>query len=81
MEISYKQLMPHITTFILDVDGVLTNGMVTVFPNGDLIRQMNIKDGYALKTAIDAGYNRRSREFDSVPVWIRDGRGFSCNHF
>ena len=56
MEISYKQLMPHITTFILDVDGVLTNGMVTVFPNGELVRQMNIKDGYALKTAIDAGY-------------------------
>jgi 3-deoxy-D-manno-octulosonate 8-phosphate phosphatase (KDO 8-P phosphatase) len=56
MEISYKQLMPHINTFIFDVDGVLTNGMVTVFPNGELVRQMNIKDGYALKTAIDAGY-------------------------
>ncbi len=56
MEISYKELMPQIDTFIFDVDGVLTNGMVQVHSNGDLVRQMNIKDGYALKTAVDAGY-------------------------
>lgn len=56
MEKSYKQLLPNITTFILDVDGVLTNGMVTIMPDGQLIRQMNIKDGYAMKTAVDNGY-------------------------
>ncbi len=56
MEKSYKELMPQIDTFIFDVDGVLTNGIVTIFPNGELVRQMNIKDGYALKTAVDAGY-------------------------
>ncbi|WP_152286675.1 KdsC family phosphatase [Flavicella marina] len=56
MEVSYKELMPQIDTFIFDVDGVLTNGIVTVFPNGELVRQMNIKDGYALKSAVDAGY-------------------------
>jgi 3-deoxy-D-manno-octulosonate 8-phosphate phosphatase (KDO 8-P phosphatase) len=57
MELSYKELMPKIDTFIFDVDGVLTNGIVTIFPNGELVRQMNIKDGYALKSAVDAGYN------------------------
>ena len=57
MEKSYKELMPQISTFIFDVDGVLTDGTVTVFENGELVRQMNIKDGYALKTAIDAGFN------------------------
>lgn len=57
MEKSYKELMPHITTFIFDVDGVLTDGKVTIFPDGQLIRTMNIKDGYALKTAIDKGFN------------------------
>lgn len=57
MEISYKQLLPNINTLIFDVDGVLTNGLVTVMPDGQLIRNMNIKDGYALKTAIDKGYN------------------------
>jgi len=54
---SYKELMTDITTFIFDVDGVLTNGNVTIFPNGELIRTMNVKDGYALKVAVDNGYN------------------------
>ncbi|MGJ8745740.1 KdsC family phosphatase [Polaribacter sp.] len=57
MEISYKQLLANITTLIFDVDGVLTNGMVTIMPDGELIRTMNIKDGYALKTAVDQGLN------------------------
>ncbi len=57
MDKSYKEIMPQITTFIFDVDGVLTDGTVTVFPNGELVRTMNIKDGYALKTAVDMGYN------------------------
>ena len=56
MTLSYKELLNNVKAFIFDVDGVLTNGMVTIFPNGDLIRNMNIKDGYALKTAIDAGF-------------------------
>ncbi len=57
MEKSYKELMPNITTFILDVDGVLTDGSVTIFPDGELVRKMNTKDGFALKTAIDMGYH------------------------
>jgi len=56
MSKSYKEIMPQITTFIFDVDGVLTDGTVTVFPNGELVRNMNIKDGYALKTAVKKGY-------------------------
>ncbi len=56
MSISYKEIFPKIDTFIFDVDGVLTNGLVTVYPNGELIRQMNVKDGYALKSAIKAGF-------------------------
>ena len=57
MEKSYKEILQHITTFIFDVDGVLTNGIVNVMSNGDLIRRMNVKDGYALKQAVDQGYN------------------------
>ena len=57
MEKSYKQFLANITTLIFDVDGVLTNGMVTIMPDGQLIRQMNIKDGYALKTGVDQGLN------------------------
>ncbi|WP_303315674.1 HAD-IIIA family hydrolase [Flavivirga abyssicola] len=56
-EKSYKEYLEHITTFIFDVDGVLTDGTVTVTSTGDMLRKMNIKDGYALKTAVDMGYN------------------------
>ena len=57
MEKSYKEIMPQINTFIFDVDGVLTNGFITITTNGELIRNMSVKDGYALKTAVDVGYN------------------------
>ena len=57
MEKSYKEIMPQITTFMFDVDGVLTNGIVHISTTGELTRAMNTKDGYALKTAIDLGYN------------------------
>ncbi|GGK35362.1 3-deoxy-D-manno-octulosonate 8-phosphate phosphatase [Yeosuana aromativorans] len=56
-EKSYKEYLEHITTFVFDVDGVLTNATVTVTSSGELLRTMNMKDGYALKTAIDQGYN------------------------
>lgn len=45
-----------ITTFVLDVDGVLTNSNLLVLENGKLLRQMNVRDGYAIKRAIDMGY-------------------------
>lgn len=45
-----------IRTFVFDVDGVLTNNHVLVLENGHLLRQMNIRDGYACKRAIDQGY-------------------------
>jgi 3-deoxy-D-manno-octulosonate 8-phosphate phosphatase (KDO 8-P phosphatase) len=57
MEKNYKEILPNITTFIFDVDGVLTNGIVHVSTTGELTRQMHTKDGYALKTAVDQGYN------------------------
>ena len=38
-----------ITTFIFDVDGVLTDGTVLVLENGLQARRMNIKDGFALQ--------------------------------
>lgn len=57
MEKNYKEYLNHIDTFIFDVDGVLTDGSIQVGTQGDLLRTMNIKDGYALKTAHLAGYN------------------------
>ena len=49
-------LFGSITTFVFDVDGVLTDGTLFVFENGEQVRRMNIKDGYALQLAIKKGY-------------------------
>lgn len=54
---SYKELLHKITTFVLDVDGVLTDGKLLIAESGELLRAMNSKDGFAMKTAIDQGYN------------------------
>ena len=54
---SYKEYLANITTFIFDIDGVLTDGTITVTTDGEMLRSMSIKDGFALKTAIDAGFN------------------------
>jgi 3-deoxy-D-manno-octulosonate 8-phosphate phosphatase (KDO 8-P phosphatase) len=46
-----------ITTFIFDVDGVLTDGSVLLLENGLQSRKMNVKDGLALQMALKNGYN------------------------
>ncbi len=53
---SYKQLLSKINTFIFDVDGVMTNGIIFLGPGGEMLRNMNVKDGYALHLAIKKGY-------------------------
>jgi 3-deoxy-D-manno-octulosonate 8-phosphate phosphatase (KDO 8-P phosphatase) len=57
MEKSYKELMNTITTFIFDVDGVLTDSSVHVTATGEMLRIMNIRDGFAMKAALESGYN------------------------
>ena len=51
-----KELLNNITTFIFDVDGVLTDSSVHVTETGEMLRIMNIRDGFALKAAIESGY-------------------------
>jgi len=46
-----------ITTFVLDIDGVLTNGQLLIMPNGLMARSMQVKDGYAMQLAVKKGYN------------------------
>lgn len=56
MEKNYKEYLNHVDTFIFDVDGVLTDGTIQISSEGELLRSMNIKDGYALKTAVNVGF-------------------------
>jgi len=53
----FLQKLKDITTFIFDVDGVLTDGSVQVTDNGQSLRTFNIKDGYAMQLAVKRGYN------------------------
>jgi len=53
----FLQKLKEITTFIFDVDGVLTDGTVQVTDNGQSLRTFNIKDGYAMQLAVKRGYN------------------------
>ena len=45
-----------ITTFVFDVDGVMTDGSVLLLENGVQARTMNVKDGLALQMAMTKGY-------------------------
>lgn len=45
-----------VTTVILDMDGVLTDGSLLITPDGEWVRKMNIKDGYILQLAVKKGY-------------------------
>ncbi len=57
MQKSYKEIMNAITTFIFDVDGVLTDSSVFVTNEGEMLRTMNIRDGFAMKAAVESGYH------------------------
>ena len=54
---SYKKRLSEITTFIFDVDGVLTDGNVILESSGEMVRTMHTKDGYALQHAVKKGYH------------------------
>jgi 3-deoxy-D-manno-octulosonate 8-phosphate phosphatase (KDO 8-P phosphatase) len=51
-----NDLFKKITTFIFDVDGVLTDATILLLENGVQARRMSIRDGYALQLAIKKGY-------------------------
>lgn len=48
--------LSRISTFIFDVDGVLTDGLLYCFADGEQVRAFNIKDGFAIKHAISQGF-------------------------
>jgi len=62
-QINVLALFEKISVFVFDIDGVLTDGMLLVQEGGELLRHMNIKDGYALQLAIRKRYN----------IWVISG--------
>lgn len=53
---SSLEIFKKIKYFIFDVDGVLSNGNVLIDKEGNLLRQMNVRDGYAIQLAIKKNY-------------------------
>lgn len=47
----------QIRAFVFDMDGVLTDGTLWLYGDGQWVRRMHIKDGYALQLAIKKGYH------------------------
>ena len=56
MQKNFKQLLNDVTCFVFDVDGVLTDGSLILMPDGEQLRTMNIKDGYAMQLAVKKGF-------------------------
>ena len=51
---SYKEKLPNISTFIFDVDGVLTDGQILLMEE-DFVRSLNSRDAYAMQYAVKEG--------------------------
>jgi 3-deoxy-D-manno-octulosonate 8-phosphate phosphatase (KDO 8-P phosphatase) len=52
---NFKELLSTVKAFVFDVDGVFSNN-VLLHPTGELLRSMNIKDGFAVQYAVKKGY-------------------------
>jgi 3-deoxy-D-manno-octulosonate 8-phosphate phosphatase (KDO 8-P phosphatase) len=52
---NFKERLKDIKAFVFDVDGVFSNNVI-LSTDGDLMRFMNVKDGFAVKTAIQKGF-------------------------
>ena len=53
---NYKTLLNNIRAFVFDVDGVMTNGKVMITSEGEMYREMDTRDGFALKYALLNGF-------------------------
>ena len=53
---NYKQKLNNIRHFVFDIDGVLTDGIISVNSEGLESRNFNTKDGIVIKYAIKCGY-------------------------
>ncbi|HRS67643.1 MAG TPA: HAD hydrolase family protein [Paludibacteraceae bacterium] len=53
---NFKQALTQVKAFAFDVDGVLSATCIPLAANGDPMRMINIKDGYALHLAAKKGY-------------------------
>lgn len=54
--LNFKEELMFVKAFAFDVDGVLSKDIIPMHPNGEPMRTVNIKDGFALQKAAKLGY-------------------------
>ncbi len=52
---TFKEKLNQVKAFAFDVDGVFSDSLI-LHPSGELMRTMNVKDGYAVQYARQKGY-------------------------
>lgn len=52
----FKEELKEVKAFVFDVDGVLSKDTSPLNEDGDPVRTANVKDGFAIRSAINAGY-------------------------
>jgi 3-deoxy-D-manno-octulosonate 8-phosphate phosphatase (KDO 8-P phosphatase) len=52
----FKEELKNVKAFIFDVDGVLSRDTSALNNEGDPVRTANVKDGFAIRTALSFGY-------------------------
>lgn len=52
----FKEEFKNIKAFVFDVDGVLSSDTSPLDENGNPVRTANVKDGYALRNALNMNY-------------------------
>ena len=83
---SIERRASRIKLLLMDCDGVLTDGMLTLLGNGDEQKSFNVRDGHGivllhragLKSGIISGRNssvvdRRAQELGMSPEFVRQG--------
>lgn len=81
---NFKADLHKIKALVFDVDGVMTDGLVMMSGEGELLRQFNSKDGYAVRCAIKEGFpvgiitggssetiRKRYNQLDVVDIYLR----------
>jgi 3-deoxy-D-manno-octulosonate 8-phosphate phosphatase (KDO 8-P phosphatase) len=53
---NFKEELRKVEAFAFDVDGVLSSQTMPMHPNGEVIRTINIRDGYALQLAVKKSF-------------------------
>ena len=53
---NYKIKLEEIELFVFDYDGVFTDGVVLLMPDGSNVRQASTRDGFAVQWAVKQGF-------------------------